>query len=113
MSAIGPLTLAMTMTPAAAIILILLIRGPRAAEAINLIASTVSLLSIVLILVLAPSAKSLFWGKYVIIDGLGAWTTLVQPSFIFSAPSIQSATCVFSGNRIVFRTFTRCTQDSA
>ena len=76
MSAIGPLTLAMTVTPAAAIILILLIRGPRAAEAINLIASTVSLLSIVLILVLAPSAKSLFWGKYVIIDGLGAWTTL-------------------------------------
>ncbi len=76
MSAIGPLTLAMTVTPAAAIILILLIRCPRAAEAINLIASTVSLLSIVLILVLAPSAKSLFWGKYVIIDGLGAWTTL-------------------------------------
>ena len=76
MSAVGPLTLAMTMTPAAAIILILLIRGPRVAEAINLVASTVSLLSIVLILVLAPSEKFLFWGKYVIVDGLGAWTIL-------------------------------------
>ena len=76
MSAIGPLTLAMTLTPAAAIILIVLIGRPRAAEAINLVASAVSLLSIVLILVLAPSAKSLFWGGYVIIDGLGGWTIL-------------------------------------
>ena len=37
----------MTLTPAAAIILIVLIGRPRAAEAINLAASTVSLLSIV------------------------------------------------------------------
>ena len=76
MSAIGPLALAMTMTPVAAIILILMTRESRAAEAINLIASAVSLLSIVLILVLAPNAKSLFWGGYVIVDGLGAWTIL-------------------------------------
>jgi hydrogenase-4 component F len=76
MSAIGPLALAMTMTPAAASILILLKREPRAAEAINLVASAVSLLSIISILVLASDAKSLFWDEYVIIDGLGAWTIL-------------------------------------
>ena len=76
MSAIASLTLAMTLAPAAAIVLILLIDRPRAAEAINLVASAISLISIVLILVLAPGAQSLFWDKYVILDGLGVWTIL-------------------------------------
>jgi hydrogenase-4 component F len=76
MSAIASLTVAMTLAPAAAIVLILLIDRPRAAETINLVASAVSLLSIVLILVLAPSAKFLFWDGYVLLDGLGAWTIL-------------------------------------
>ena len=76
MSAIASLTLAMTLAPAAAIVLILLIDRPRAAEAINLVASAISLISIVLVLVLAPGAQCLFWDKYVILDGLGVWTIL-------------------------------------
>jgi hydrogenase-4 component F len=76
MSGIATLTAAMTLAPAAAIVLILLIDRPRAAEAINLIASAVSLLSIVSILVLAPGAKFLFWDEYVVVDGLGAWAIL-------------------------------------
>ena len=85
MSAIGPLTLAMTLAPAAAIILILLAPRPRAAEAINLAASAVSLLSIVSILILAPDGKNLFWGGYVIVDGLGGWTILCAAIVYFLA----------------------------
>ena len=43
MSAIAPLTLAMTLAPAAGIVLIALINRPRAAETINLVASAISL----------------------------------------------------------------------
>jgi hydrogenase-4 component F len=85
MSAIGPLTLVMTLAPAAAIILILLAPRPRAAEAINLAASAVSLLSIVCILILAPDGKNLFWGGYVIVDGLGGWTILCAAIVYFLA----------------------------
>jgi hydrogenase-4 component F len=85
MSAIGPLTLVMTLAPAAAIILILLAPRPRAAEAINLAASAVSLLSIVSILILAPDGKNLFWGGYVIVDGLGGWTILCAAIVYFLA----------------------------
>ena len=85
MIAIGSLTLAMTLAPAAAIVLILLTRRPRAAEAINLVASAISLLSIVCILILAPDAKALFWGGYVIVDGLGAWTILCAAIVYFLA----------------------------
>jgi len=85
MNAIASLTAAMTLAPAAAIVLILLIDRPRAAEAINLVASAISLLSIVVIFVLAPNAKSLFWDGYVIIDGLGAWTILCAAIVYFLA----------------------------
>jgi hydrogenase-4 component F len=85
MSAIGSFTLAMTLAPAAAIILILAARRPRAAEAINLVASIVSLASIVCVVILAPDAKFLFWGGYVVVDGLGAWTILCAAIVYFLA----------------------------
>ena len=85
MGAIGPLTLAMTLAPAIAVALILLVPRARAAEAINLLASVISLLSIVCIVILAPNAKSLFWGGYVVVDGLGAWTILCAAIVYFLA----------------------------
>jgi hydrogenase-4 component F len=85
MSAIASLTLAMTLAPVAAIVLILVVHRPRAAEAINLVASIVSLVSIVCIVILAPSTKFLFWGGYVIVDGLGAWTILCAAIVYFLA----------------------------
>jgi hydrogenase-4 component F len=85
MSAIAPLTLAMTLAPAVAVVLILGARRPRAAELINLIASIISLVSIGCIVILAPNAKFLFWGGYVVIDGLGAWTILCAAVVYFLA----------------------------
>ena len=85
MSAIAPLTLAMTLAPAAGIVLIALINRPRAAETINLVASAISLLSILCIVTLAPSGRFLFWGGYVVVDGLGAWTILCAAIVYFLA----------------------------
>ena len=73
------------MAPAIAVALILLVPRARAAEAINLVASVISLLSIVCIVILAPDAKSLFWGGYVVVDGLGAWTILCAAIVYFLA----------------------------
>jgi hydrogenase-4 component F len=85
MNMTGFLTLALTLAPAAAIILILLIRHPRAAEALNLIASAISLLAIFAILALGGDSKTTFWGGYVIIDGLGTWTILCAAIVYFLA----------------------------
>ena len=76
MSALAALTLAMVAAPAAAIVAILLVRCPRAAEALNLAASAISLAAILGILVLEPSQDTTFWNGYVVIDGLGSWTIL-------------------------------------
>jgi hydrogenase-4 component F len=85
MSTIGLLTLVLTVAPAVAIVLILLIRHPRVAEALNLVASAMSLLSIVAIVFLRGDAKLTFWGDYVIIDGLGTWTILCAAIVYFLA----------------------------
>ncbi len=76
MSAVGPLAFTMILAPAVAIVLIVLIRRPRAAEMINLIASAISFASIVAILLVTPRTTAVFWNRYIIIDGLGAWTIL-------------------------------------
>ncbi|CAM5459558.1 NAD(P)H-quinone oxidoreductase subunit 2, chloroplastic [Afipia felis] len=76
MNAIAILTLLLTLVPAAAIVLILLIRNPRTAEALNLVASAISLLAIVAILMLRDDQRTTFWNGYIIIDGLGTWTIL-------------------------------------
>ncbi len=86
MPGIGTLTLALALAPALAIILILLIRRARAAEALNLAASAVSLLAILMILASRRSENGLtFWGSYVIIDGLGTWTILCAAIVYFLA----------------------------
>jgi hypothetical protein len=73
---IGPLALATVLAPAIAIVVILPLRRPRAAETINLIASAVSLASIGAILLSAPRTPLVFWNGYVVIDSLGVWTVL-------------------------------------
>ena len=80
----GILALILALAPALAIILILVIDKPRAAEALNLIASAVSLAAIVAI-VARHDATATFWGGYVIIDGLGAWTILCAAVVYFLA----------------------------
>ncbi len=85
MNALGSLALTMTLAPAVAIILIVMIGRPRAAETINLIASAISLASIGAILRIAPGASTVFWKGYVIIDGLGVWTILCAALVYFLA----------------------------
>ena len=85
MSKIGLLTLLMTLAPSVAIVLILLIRHPRVAEALNLIASAVSLLSIFAIVILRSEGRTTFWSDYVVIDGLGTWTILCAAIVYFLA----------------------------
>src|SRR5208282_3423935 len=75
MTAIGIFGLLLALAPTVAILLILLIDSPRAAEALNLAASAVSLAAILAILSLDDGAAT-FWGGYVVIDGLGTWTVL-------------------------------------
>jgi len=76
MMTIATLTLAMVAAPAAAIVLILLIRRARVAEALNLAASAVSLLCILVIILRRPESDVTFWASYVVVDGLGTWTIL-------------------------------------
>lgn len=71
---VGFLTLMMVLAPALAIIFVLLIRNARASEFINLIASAISLVAILAILVFAPGETFVFWSGYVIVDGLGTWS---------------------------------------
>jgi hydrogenase-4 component F len=85
MAATGTLTLALALAPAIAIVLILLIRRPRAAEALNLAASAISLLAILLILTSRNDSGMTFWGSYIIIDGLGTWTILCAALVYFLA----------------------------
>ena len=85
MNAVGSLALAMILVPAAAIVLIVLIRRPRAAETINLIASAVSLASIGALSLIARGATAVLWSGYVVIDGLGVWTILCAAIVYFLA----------------------------
>ncbi|HTR13943.1 MAG TPA: proton-conducting transporter membrane subunit [Roseiarcus sp.] len=75
--------LLLAFAPALAVVLILLIGRPRAAEALNLLASAVSLVAILVILARHDAAT--FWGGYVIIDGFGAWTVLCAAIVYFLA----------------------------
>jgi hydrogenase-4 component F len=85
MNAVGAFVFALAAAPAVAIILIVVIHRPRAAEALNLVASIISLVSVFAILLLVPNTKVLFWGEYIIIDGLGTWSILCAAIVYFLA----------------------------
>ena len=80
----GILTLLLALAPALAVVLILLIDKPRAAEALNLLASAVALAAILAILA-RDRAAATFWGGYVIVDELGTWTILCAAIVYFLA----------------------------
>jgi hydrogenase-4 component F len=80
----GISALLVALAPALAIVAILLIGRPRAAETLNLSASGVSLAAI-LVTMARNDPASTFWGGYVIIDGLGAWTILCAAVVYFLA----------------------------
>ena len=84
MSVTGISALFLAFAPASAILLTLLIDQPRVAEALNLLASAVSLAAILAILV-RHDTPATFWGGYIIIDGLGAWTILCGAIVYFLA----------------------------
>ncbi len=79
------LALALVLAPAAAIALIVILRRARAAEAINLIASAVSLAAILGIVLRTGGEETTFLRSYVIIDGLGMWATLCSAIVYFLA----------------------------
>lgn len=85
MAMLACLTIALALAPALAILLILAVRRARVAEFLNLLASAVSLVSIVTILALNQDNTAVFWGGYVIIDGLGTWTILCAAIVYFLA----------------------------
>jgi hydrogenase-4 component F len=85
MTAIAALTLALVLAPAVAIVLMLLLRSSRTAEALNLIASGISFAAILAILVLNGNGTVTLLEGYVIIDGLGTWTTLCAAIVYFLA----------------------------
>jgi hydrogenase-4 component F len=85
MDAVGAFTLALAAAPAVAIVLMVIVHRPRVAESLNLIASAISLVSVLAILLLARDTKALFWGGYIIIDGLGTWSILCAAIVYFLA----------------------------
>jgi hydrogenase-4 component F len=77
--------LALVLAPVIAIVLILLIRRPRAAETLNLLASAISLVAIVAILLRGTDHAVTYWDGYVILDGFGTWTILCAAIVYFLA----------------------------
>ena len=72
----GALALAVAFAPAAAIMLILLTRRAAWAERLNLAASIIVFLAALALPVVSREAPHIYWGSYIIIDGLGAWSIL-------------------------------------
>lgn len=72
---VGALLLVETCAPAAAVILPLILRGPRLAEAVNLAAAILSFVAAAALLPLAPAPGHMitFWHGYIGFDALGAW----------------------------------------
>jgi hydrogenase-4 component F len=85
MTALATLTLALTLAPATAVPVILLAHNARVAEALNLIASAISLVAIFAILALNGNGTVIFLNSYVILDGLATWTILCAAIVYFLA----------------------------
>ena len=84
MVATGILALLLALAPALAIVLILLIDQPRAAEALNL-SQAPSRLRRSSRSWRSTARAATFWGGYVLIDGLGTWTILCAAIVYFLA----------------------------
>jgi hydrogenase-4 component F len=82
---VGALLLALVLAPALAAALCLILRGPRAGAAINLIASAVSFLCALPLPFLIDGREIVFWDAYIIIDRLSAWVILCTAIVYFLA----------------------------
>ena len=108
----GISALLLAFAPAVAILVILLIDKPRAAEALNLLASAVSLAAILAILARHDAAAT-FWGGYIIIDGLGAWTILCAAIVYFLASLYAVGYMRLLGEEARLAASMRCLRPSA
>ncbi len=85
----GTLLLIVALAPAVAIVLILALRRPRAAEFFNLAASIVSLLAALPLPLASYDGPYVFWRGYVALDPLGAWATLCS-AIVYCLASIYA-----------------------
>jgi hydrogenase-4 component F len=86
---IGPLLLILPLAPLAALAGCLVVRRPRACEALNLSASAVSFAAALPLPFLVDGHALLFWGDYIIIDRAAAWVMLCT-SIVYLLASIYA-----------------------
>jgi hydrogenase-4 component F len=82
---IGALLMALSLAPLAAIIGCLLVRRPRICEALNLVASAVSLAAALPLPFLIDGRQVLYWNDYVMVDRAAAWVILCTAIVYFLA----------------------------
>ena len=82
---IGELLLGLSIAPLVALISCLVLRNPRACEALNLTASAISFACALSLPFLVDGREMLFWGDYVIIDRSAAWVVLCTSIVYFLA----------------------------
>lgn len=82
---VGGLILALCLAPLAAVLGCLLVRRPRACEAINLIAGTIALGCALPIPFLIDDRMLLFWDAYIVMDRAAAWVILCTAIVYFLA----------------------------
>jgi hydrogenase-4 component F len=82
---VGRLILALSLAPLAVVLGCLLVRRPRACEAINLIAATITLGCALPIPFLIDDRTLLFWGSYIVIDRAATWVILCTAIVYFLA----------------------------
>ena len=82
---IGGLLLALCLAPVIAIIGCLVARRPRVCEALNMIASALSLGCALPLPFLLDGAPKLFWGDYIMVDRMSSWVILCTAIVYFLA----------------------------
>jgi hydrogenase-4 component F len=82
---VGALILTLAAAPALAVIGCMAVRRPRAAEALNLIASAVSFACAMPLPFLIDGQQLLFWNDYIMIDRMSAWVILCTSIVYFLA----------------------------
>ncbi len=82
---VGSLILALCLAPLAAVLGCLLVRRPRACEAINLAAATIALGCVLPIPFLIDDRTLLFWDAYIVMDRAAAWVMLCTAIVYFLA----------------------------
>jgi len=85
MNLIGGLALALVLAPLVAALSCLLVRHARACEALNLIASVISLGCALVLTVLVGAPASRLWDDYVVIDRAAVWVILCTSIVYFVA----------------------------